>query len=98
MKRRSMLAGGIAAFASAALPAPAAGELAAFAAASLKTALDAIAAGWQRDSGKRALISYAASSTLARQIENGAPAGLFISADLKWMDYLQQRGLVDAKT
>ena len=69
-----------------------------FAAASLKNALDAIAARWRRDTGKRATISYAASSTLAKQIENGAPADLFISADLKWMDYLQARNLIDRAT
>ncbi len=69
-----------------------------FAAASLKTALDAIAAAWRRESGKAATISYAASSTLAKQIENGAPAELFISADQDWMDYLQERNLIDPKT
>ena len=94
-----MLAGGVAALAVAASPAvAAAGELVVFAAASLKTALDEVAAAWRRDSGKGATISYAASSTLAKQIENAAPAGLFISADLKWMDYLEQRGLIDTKT
>src|SRR5579884_3318640 len=65
-----------------------------FAAASLKNALDAIAAASQRDGSERATISYAASSTLAKQIENGAPAELFISADRQWMDYLQQRRLI----
>jgi len=65
-----------------------------FAAASLKEALDAAAAGWQKDSGKHATISYAASSALARQIEAGAPADVFISADLDWMDYLDQRNLL----
>jgi len=69
-----------------------------FAAASLKTALDAIAAAWHRESGKEATISYAASSTLAKQIDNGAPAELFISADQEWMDYLQERNLIDPKT
>lgn len=66
-----------------------------FAAASLKTALDAIAADWQKESAKRAVLSYAASSALARQIESGAPADIFISADLDWMDWLQQRKLID---
>jgi molybdate transport system substrate-binding protein len=65
-----------------------------FAAASLKTALDDINAAWQREQGKRATISYAASSALAKQIEGGAPADVFISADLDWMDYLAQRQLV----
>lgn len=69
-----------------------------FAAASLKTALDAIAAKWRTEAGKEVTISYAASSTLAKQIENGAPADLFISADEDWMDYLQQRRLIDRQT
>src|SRR5207237_4856256 len=69
-----------------------------FAAASLKNALDAIADDWRRETGKHATISYAASSTLAKQIENGAPADLFISADQDWMDYLQQRKLIDPKS
>ena len=69
-----------------------------FAAASLKNALDAIAAKWRSDSGKQATISYAASSTLAKQIENAAPADLFISADLQWMDYLATRNLIEPKS
>ncbi len=69
-----------------------------FAAASLKNALDAIADDWRREPGKHATISYAASSTLAKQIENGAPADLFISADRDWMDYLEQRKLIDPKS
>src|SRR5205823_2445622 len=74
------------------------GPVLVFAAASLKTALDAIAAEWRRESGTEATISYAASSTLAKQIDNGAPAELFISADEDWMDYLQERKLIDPKT
>jgi len=69
-----------------------------FAAASLKTALDAIAAEWHRETGNAAAISYAASANLARQIDNGAPAELFISADRDWMEYLQQRQLIDPNT
>jgi molybdate transport system substrate-binding protein len=69
-----------------------------FAAASLKNALDAIAEEWRRETGKRTTISYAASSTLAKQIENGAPADVFISADRDWMDYLAQRKLIDPKS
>jgi molybdate transport system substrate-binding protein len=70
-----------------------------FAAASLKNALDDIDAKWQQASGgKHVAVSYAASSTLAKQIENGAPADLFISADQKWMDYVQQKGLIQPKT
>jgi molybdate transport system substrate-binding protein len=69
-----------------------------FAAASLQTSLNAIAADWTRETGKRVTFSYAASSALARQIEQGAPADLFASADLDWMDWAQQRGLIDAGT
>jgi molybdate transport system substrate-binding protein len=70
-----------------------------FAAASLKNALDEVAATWARDIGKPApKISYAASSALAKQIEQGAPADLFISADLDWMDYLAGKNLIKADT
>jgi len=69
-----------------------------FAAASLKNALDAINAQWQKETGKRATISYGASSALARQIEQGAPAQMFISADLDWMDYLAQKSLIESGT
>lgn len=66
-----------------------------FAAASLKNALDEIAATWSKDTGKPApRISYAASSALARQIEQGAPADLFLSADLDWMDHVQGKNLI----
>ncbi|HEX3864006.1 MAG TPA: molybdate ABC transporter substrate-binding protein [Stellaceae bacterium] len=66
-----------------------------FAAASLKNALDAVVAKWKTEGGSDATISYAASSTLAKQIEGGAPANMFISADLDWMDYLQKHDLID---
>ena len=59
-----------------------------FAAASLKNALDDVNRPIRGETGKKATISYAASSALAKQIESGAPADLFISADLDWMDYL----------
>jgi molybdate transport system substrate-binding protein len=65
-----------------------------FAAASLKNALDDIKTQYERDTGKRVTISYAASPTLAKQIENAAPADIFISADLDWMDYLSERKLI----
>jgi molybdate transport system substrate-binding protein len=67
-----------------------------FAAASLKESMDEAAVAYQRHTGIPVRVSYAASSALARQIEQGAPADLFFSADLEWMDYLQQRGKVDA--
>ena len=65
-----------------------------FAAASLKDALDAINVDWQKASGKHATISYAASSALAKQIEAAAPADVFISADLDWMDYVAKKDLI----
>src|ERR1700730_3726515 len=71
-----------------------AADVVVFAAASLKNALDDIAAQYGRDTGRYVTISYAASSTLAKQIEAGAPADLFISADLDWMDYLAERRLI----
>jgi len=71
-------------------------EVLVFAAASLQTVLDALVEPAASSTGVRMRMSYAASSALARQIENGAPAGIFISADLDWMDYLAERKLVQA--
>jgi molybdate transport system substrate-binding protein len=70
------------------------GDVIVFAAASLKNALDAINDAWQKETGKRAKISYASSSALAKQLEQDAPAQIFISADLDWMDYVAQRNLI----
>ena len=69
-----------------------------FAAASLQTALNAITAEWQKETGKRVTFSHAASSVLARQLDQGAPADLFASADLDWMDWTQQRNLIRTET
>jgi molybdate transport system substrate-binding protein len=69
-----------------------------FAAASLKNALDEIAGSWNSESGKTAVISYAASSALAKQIEEGAPADMFISADLDWMDEVAGKNLIKPET
>jgi molybdate transport system substrate-binding protein len=69
-----------------------------FAAASLKNALDGIDEQYKKDTGKYVAASLAASSTLAKQIESGAPADIFISADLDWMDYLAQRNLIKPDT
>jgi molybdate transport system substrate-binding protein len=75
------------------------GGLVIFAAASLKNALDEIAAAWTKETGKPApKISYAASSALAKQIEQGAPSALFISADTGWMDYVEKKGLIKNDT
>jgi molybdate transport system substrate-binding protein len=90
-----VVAGGVAGFAA---PAAFAAEVVVFAAASLKNALDNVAADWAKASGDAATISYAGSSALARQIEEGAPADVFFSADLDWMDYLEERKLIDPAT
>lgn len=69
-----------------------------FAAASMKTALDKIDALFTAKTGKTVTVSYAASSALAKQIEQGAPADVFISADIPWMDYIEKKGQVKAGT
>jgi molybdate transport system substrate-binding protein len=79
-------------------PSQAADNVIVFAAASLKNALDSINAAWKADTGRQATISYAASSALAKQIEGGAPADVFISADLDWMKYLSDKKLIKADT
>jgi len=75
-----------------------AAELVVFAAASLKEALDEANSAYMRQSGDNVKTSFAASSALARQIESGAPAQIFISADLEWMDYLEKRNLIQPGT
>jgi len=70
-----------------------------FAAASLKNALDEIASGWSKETSKpMPKISYASSSALAKQMEQGAPADLFISADLDWMNYVAKKDLIKTET
>ena len=69
-------------------------EITVFAAASLKTALDAVAADWQARSGHTAVIAYAGSSALAKQIQQDAPADIFISASTQWMDTLATGDLI----
>ncbi len=71
-------------------------DLLVFAAASTKNAVDDIIAAYQAQGGGKVEASYASSSDLAKQIENGAPAGVYISADTKWADYLAERNLVAA--
>lgn len=63
-----------------------------FAAASLTDALDRVAAAWTAETGQTAVISYAGSSALARQIQQGAPADIFISASVDWMDAIEASG------
>jgi molybdate transport system substrate-binding protein len=75
------------------LPA-AADDVVVFAAASLKNALDDVANRFKAETGKTVTINYAASSALAKQIEQAAPADIFFSADLDWMNYLEERNLI----
>ena len=65
-----------------------------FAASSLTDSLNTVASAYQAKTGIKVTLSFGASSTLARQIEQGARADLFLSADIDWMDYLQKKGLI----
>lgn len=67
-----------------------------FAAASMKNALDAVDAAYSEKSGVKVVASYAASSALAKQLEQSASADVFVSADVDWMDYAIAKGAVDA--
>jgi molybdate transport system substrate-binding protein len=69
-----------------------------FAAASMKNALDDVNAAYTKSTGVKVVSSYAASSALAKQIEGGAPADVFVSADLKWMDYVQDKKAIKTDT
>ena len=69
-----------------------------FAAASLKNALDDADAVFTKATGIKVVASYEASSALAKQIEQGAPADVFISADLRWMDYATEHKLIKPDT
>jgi molybdate transport system substrate-binding protein len=78
------------------VPQPLAAEeaITVFAAASLKNALDDTDAAFSKAMGIKVVASYAASSALVKQIEQGAPADVFISADLRWMDYAAEHKLI----
>ena len=69
-----------------------------FAAASMKNALDDIDTAFTAKTGVKVSASYAASSTLAKQIEQGAPADVFVSADTDWMDYAVKRKTINEST
>ena len=69
-------------------------KLTVFAASSLTEVMNALSDAYASTGQPRPVFAFAASSALARQIENGAPAGLFASADEAWMDYLAQRSLI----
>ena len=98
-RRRSLLAPLVAVLLLGAARSQAAAEpLTVFAAASLTDALRAQAEAWGARGNPAPRLSFAASSALARQIEQGAPADLFMSADEQWMDYLQERQLIVRNT
>ncbi|NWG25717.1 MAG: molybdate ABC transporter substrate-binding protein [Pseudorhodoplanes sp.] len=69
-----------------------------FAAASMKNALDQVNAAFAKKTGIKVVASYAASSALMKQIEQGAPADVFVSADLAWMDYGAQKKVIRDET
>src|SRR5712664_1204116 len=73
-------------------------SLTVFAAASMKNALDDIDAAYTAKTGVKAVASYAASSALAKQIEQGAPADIFVSADTDWMDYATRKKTIQEST
>lgn len=75
-----------------------AADVTVFAAASLKEALDEQAKQFAAGTGNKVIVAYGASSALAKQIEAAAPANVFISADLDWMDYVSQRNLLAPDT
>lgn len=79
-------------------PVVTAADVTAFAAASLKEAMDDQARQFAAATGNKVIVSYGASNALAKQIEAGAPADIFISADLDWMDYIDQKRLVAPNT
>ena len=87
----------LAALCLAALPARAE-DVSVFAAASLKNALDQVAAQFTRETGHTVTISYAGSNTLAKQIIEGAPADIFISANAEWLDEVDKAGLIRARS
>src|SRR5262245_45267277 len=69
-----------------------------FGAASLTNALTDVGMKWNEAGHPLPSLAFAASSALAKQIDSGAPADVFASADLTWMDYLDQRGKIDKRS
>jgi len=100
-ERRRVLAAFTAAIAAAALPSAAVAQeksITVFAAASMKNALDEVDSLFTKQSGIKVVASYAASSALMKQIEQGAPADVFLSADVDWMDYGIKHNLIKNDT
>ena len=96
LKKLFLCLGLMAAIATAPAPVAAQETLTVFAAASLRNALDDTTAAYTKATGVKVTASYAATSALAKQMESGAPADVFLSADLKWMDYVGDKKLIKA--
>jgi molybdate transport system substrate-binding protein len=79
-------------------PARAEAPILVFAAASMKTALEAGAERFTADTGRAVTFSFGASGTLARQLDQGAPADVFVSADVRWMEHAAEQGTIDPGT
>ncbi|WP_428647852.1 molybdate ABC transporter substrate-binding protein, partial [Roseibium sp.] len=73
-------------------------SLTVFAAASLKEAMEQVGTAFEEETGTRVVFSFAGTGTLARQVEAGSPAEVFLSADAAWMDYVRDRDAVKAET
>ena len=96
---RRVAGAAVLALAAAAVPSRAqAADVLVFAAASLKNAMDDAVSAFKTTGSDMVSVSYGASSALARQLEAAAPADMFISADLDWMDYVQKRSLIQTAT
>jgi molybdate transport system substrate-binding protein len=101
LQRRHVLAAIVAALAVAGLPPAASAQeksITVFAAASMKNALDEVDDLFTKQSGIKVVASFAASSALMKQIEQGAPADVFLSADIDWMDYGVKHNLIKTDT
>lgn len=98
VSRRAVLAGVAATFALTGVATAAEQPVTVFAAASLTDALKAAAATWQSKGHAAVVLSFGSSSAIAKQVEAGAPADIFASADEKWMKYLTDKSLVDTAT
>ena len=94
--RRALIFAALSAVLPAAADGPAKPSLLVLAAASMTDALQDLGVAYTQATGIDVRFSFAASSALARQIESGAPADLYLSADQDWMDYLQGRGLIES--
>ncbi|HEX6119412.1 MAG TPA: molybdate ABC transporter substrate-binding protein, partial [Dongiaceae bacterium] len=94
--RRALLAGMAATPALTRMAAAAEPPVTMFAAASLTDALKAAATAWEGKGNPRVVLSFGSSSSIAKQVESGAPADIFASADEKWMQYLNDKGLIAA--